>query len=46
MVVMLSIHDDSRMRIRAQQAGAMAFVEKRGPMEALLAAIRSAINLT
>ena len=45
-VVILSIHDDSRMRARAQKAGAMAFVEKRGSMEALLAVIRSAISLT
>ena len=44
-VVILSIHDDSRMRTRAQRAGAVAFVEKRGPMEALLAAIRSAQRL-
>ena len=45
-VVILSIHDDSSMRARAQKAGAMAFVEKRGSMEALLAIIRSAISLT
>ena len=45
-VVILSIHDDSRMRVQAQKAGAMAFVEKRGSMEALLATIRSAISLT
>ena len=44
-VVILSIHDDSVMRARAQKAGAMAFVEKRGSMEALLAAIRSAQSL-
>jgi DNA-binding NarL/FixJ family response regulator len=44
-VVILSIHDDSTMRAQAQKAGAMAFVEKRGSMEALLAAIRSAISL-
>ena len=44
-VVILSINDDSVMRARAQKAGAMAFVEKRGSMEALLAAIRSAQSL-
>jgi len=44
-VVMLSIHDDSMTRAQAQRAGAMAFVEKRGSMEALLAAIRSAHSL-
>ena len=45
LVVILSIHDDSMTRARAQKAGAMAFIEKRGPMEALLAAIRSAQRL-
>ena len=44
-VVMLSIHDDSRTRTQAQRAGARAFVEKRGSMEALLTAIRSATSL-
>jgi DNA-binding NarL/FixJ family response regulator len=42
-VVILSIHDDSRMRALAQKAGAIALVEKRGSIETLLAAIRSAI---
>src|SRR6266566_2426317 len=43
-VVMLSIHDDSATRVQAQMAGAVAFVEKRGPTEALLTAIRRAIR--
>jgi len=41
-VVMLSIHDDTLTRARAQAAGAVAFVEKRGTTEHLLAAIRQA----
>ena len=45
-VVMLSIHDDGMTRTRAQTAGARAFAEKHSSMEALLAAIRSAIGLT
>lgn len=44
MVVMLSIHDNGIMRARAQTAGARAFVEKQGSMEALLTAIRLAIT--
>jgi DNA-binding NarL/FixJ family response regulator len=44
-VVILSIHDDSLTRARAHKAGARAFVEKRGSMEALLISIRSATNL-
>jgi CheY-like chemotaxis protein len=43
-VVMLSIHDDSATRARAQHAGAVAFVEKRGTTEVLLAAIRQAAS--
>ena len=39
-IVMLSIYDDAQIRGRAQAAGAVAFVEKRGTTEALLAAIR------
>jgi len=41
-VVILSIHDDAQTRQRAQAAGAVAFVEKRGATDALLAAIRLA----
>ena len=41
-VVILSIHDDPQTRGRAQAAGAVAFVEKRGATESLLAAIRQA----
>jgi len=41
-VVMLSIHDDSTTRARAQKVGAVAFVEKSGSTEELLAAIRRA----
>jgi DNA-binding NarL/FixJ family response regulator len=41
-VVILSIYDDAPTRRRAQAAGAVAFVEKRGATEALLAAIRLA----
>jgi DNA-binding NarL/FixJ family response regulator len=41
-VVILSIHDDAQTRERAQAAGAVAFVEKRGATDALLSAIRLA----
>lgn len=41
-VVILSIHDDTQTRDRAQAAGAVAFVEKRGATDHLLAAIRQA----
>jgi DNA-binding NarL/FixJ family response regulator len=41
-VVILSIHDDVYTRNRARAAGAVAFVEKRGPTDTLLAAIRQA----
>jgi DNA-binding NarL/FixJ family response regulator len=43
-VVMLSIHDDTQTRARAQAAGAVAFVEKRGDPDALMAAIRQAAH--
>jgi len=43
-VVILSIHDDVLTCMRAQRAGAVAFVEKRGTTEALLAAIRLAVR--
>jgi DNA-binding NarL/FixJ family response regulator len=45
-VVILSIHDDAQTRGRAQAAGAVAFVEKRGATEALLSAIRLAAGQT
>jgi DNA-binding NarL/FixJ family response regulator len=41
-VVILSISDDAQTRGRAQTAGAVAFVEKRGATDALLSAIRQA----
>jgi len=41
-VVILSIHDDVKIRERARAAGAVALVEKRGATETLLAAIRQA----
>jgi len=41
-VVILSIYDDAQTRGRAQAAGAVAFVEKRGATDALLAAIHLA----
>ena len=41
-VVILSIYDDTQTRERAQAAGAVAFVEKRGATDALLSAIRLA----
>jgi len=42
-VVILSLYDDARTRERAQAAGAVAFVSKQEPSEALLAAIRQAV---
>ena len=39
-VVILSIQDDAHTRGRAQAAGAVAFVEKRGATDSLLAVIR------
>jgi two-component system, NarL family, response regulator NreC len=41
-VVILSIHTDRQTRMRAQAAGAVAFVEKRGTTDTLLASIRQA----
>ncbi len=41
-VVILSIHNDAKTRGRAQAAGAVACVEKRGVTETLLSAIRQA----
>ena len=41
-VVILSIHVDMQTRERAQAAGAVAFVEKRGVTDTLLSAIRQA----
>jgi DNA-binding NarL/FixJ family response regulator len=41
-VVILSIHGSAENRARAQAAGAVAFVEKDGGADALLAAIRQA----
>jgi DNA-binding NarL/FixJ family response regulator len=45
-VVILSIHDDAQTRGRAQAAGAVAFVEKRGATDALLLAMRLAAGQT
>ena len=41
-VVILSIYDDAQTRGRAQAAGAVALVEKRGATDSLLSAIRQA----
>ena len=41
-VVILSIYNDAQTRGRAQAAGAVAWIEKRGVTETLLAAIRQA----
>jgi DNA-binding NarL/FixJ family response regulator len=41
-VVILSIHDDAQTRGRAQTAGAVALVEKRGVTDNLLSVIRQA----
>ena len=41
-VAILSIHLNQQTRVRAQAAGASAFVEKRGATDTLLAAIRQA----
>jgi DNA-binding NarL/FixJ family response regulator len=41
-VVILSIYDDAQTRARAQAAGAVACVEKRGATDTLLSAIRQA----
>jgi DNA-binding NarL/FixJ family response regulator len=43
-VVILSITDDPQTREQAQDAGAVAFVEKRGATEMLLVAIRLAVG--
>jgi two-component system, NarL family, response regulator NreC len=45
-VVILSIHTDRQTRMRAQAAGAVAFVEKRGTADTLLSAIRQAAGQT
>ena len=45
-IIMMSIHDDTHTRIRAQAAGAAAFVEKRGAVEVLLATIRQVAEIT
>jgi len=45
-VVMMSIHDDTHTRARAQAAGAAAFVEKSGTLEVLLATIRQIVDFT
>jgi pilus assembly protein CpaE len=43
-VVILSLHGDTQTRARAQEAGAVAFVEKHGTTQELLAAIRQAVQ--
>jgi len=45
-VVMMSIHDDTQTRVRAQAAGAAAFVEKTGTLEKLLATIHQVVEFT
>jgi DNA-binding NarL/FixJ family response regulator len=42
-VIILSIHDDSAARARAEAAGAAAFVAKSMPADTLLAAIRQIV---
>ncbi|HEY0606139.1 MAG TPA: response regulator transcription factor [Herpetosiphonaceae bacterium] len=39
-VVLLSLYDDAVTRARGQEAGALAFIQKQGTMDALLTAIR------
>lgn len=41
-VVLLSLYDDAATRARGQAAGALAFIQKQGTMDALLTAIREA----
>lgn len=41
-VVLLSLYDDATTRARGREAGALAFVQKQGTMDALLTAIREA----
>jgi pilus assembly protein CpaE len=41
-IVMLSIYGDTNTRTRAQQVGAVSFIEKQQPTEQLLSAIRAA----
>ncbi len=43
-VVVLSLHGDMMTRTRAQEAGAVAFVEKQGTTQELLLAIRQAVQ--
>lgn len=43
-IVVLSIHNNARIRERAFAAGAAAYVEKHGNLDNLLAAIRSVAN--
>jgi DNA-binding NarL/FixJ family response regulator len=43
-VVILSMHDDSSVRARAQEAGAVAFVSKHQALDELVQAIRSAVR--
>lgn len=43
-VVLLSLYDDAATRARGQEAGALAFVQKQGTMDALLTAIRQAMS--
>lgn len=43
-VIILSIFDDDQTRLRAMQAGATAFVAKRGGLDSLLGVIRRAVK--
>ena len=45
-VVMMSIHDDTHTRARAQAVGAAAFVEKTGMLEVLLTTVRQIVEFT
>jgi DNA-binding NarL/FixJ family response regulator len=43
-IIVLSIFDDDSTKARAMQAGAVAFVAKRGNLEKLLGAVRTSVQ--
>lgn len=43
-VVMLSLYDDVKTRLRAQAAGAEAFIEKHAPVDTLIQTIRDLVK--
>ena len=45
-VVMLSLYDDSALKVAASRAGVVAFITKHEPSENLMAAIRKAASAT